>query len=131
MGSYYRLSTKFWLALHVSTMLYCCITPTFIPSPTFLEDLPEGRSHQPLQQLWSRRVSGAVGGALPALRQVLQRLLRRHGPGLRLLPLWRSRWARDVSYVLGREWGSDSLHLQKHNRGWEFWRGWWKRLEES
>ena len=112
--------------------LYSPIVIQESPLPhIFLEDLPAGRSHQPLQQLWSRRVSGAVGGALPALRQVLQRLLRRHGPGLRLLPLWRSRWARDVSYVLGREWGSDSLHLQKHNRGWEFWRGWWKRLEES
>ena len=80
-----------------------------------------------MQQLWSRRVSGAVGGALPTLRQVLQRLLRRHGPGLRLRPLWRLRWARHVPYVLGRERGSDSLHLQKHNRGWEFWRGWWKK----
>ena len=43
----------------------------------------------------------------------------RHSRGLRLLPLWRSRWARHVPYVLGRERGSDSLHLQKH-RGWEF-----------
>ena len=43
----------------------------------------------------------------------------RHSRGLRLLPLWRSRWARHVPYVLGRERGSDS-HLQKHNRGWEF-----------
>ena len=31
--------------------------------------------------------------------------------------------SRHVPYVLGRERGSDSLHLQKHNRGWEFWGG--------
>ena len=104
----------------IFTILHLCSPSVIQESPLpdiFLEDLLEGRSHQPLQQLWSRRVSGAVCGALPALRHVLQRLLRRDGPGLRLLPLWRLRWARHVPYVLS-------------NRDWEFWGGWcWKGLK--
>ena len=58
----------------IFTILHLCSPSVIQESPLpdiFLEDLLEGRSHQPLQQLWSRRVSGAVCGALPALRHVL------------------------------------------------------------
>ena len=44
-----------------------------------------------------------------------------HSRGLRLLPLWRSRWARHRGMCpMSSDENSDSLHLQKHNRGWEF-----------
>ena len=90
--------------------LYSPIIIQESPLHIFLEDLLEGRSHQPLQR-WSRRVSGALGVPQPWTAPAAA------------LAFAMGAASRHVPYVLGRERGSDSLHLQKHNWGWEFWGG--------
>ena len=90
--------------------LYSPIIIQESPLHIFLEDLLEGRSHQPLQR-WSRRVSGTLGVPQPWTAPAAA------------LAFAMGAASRHVPYVLGRERGSDSLHLQKHNRGWEFWGG--------
>ena len=89
--------------------LYSPIIIQESPLHIFLEDLLEGRSHQPLQR-WSRRVSGTLGVPQPWTAPAAA------------LAFAMGAASRHVPYVLGRERGSDS-HLQKHNRGWEFWGG--------